>query len=132
MVTATTPIFTPTSVTLSGSSPMSTQLSIATVPRPVNTGSLLRRRSFYAAWLPIGGLSLVGLGIGAGRKRRRWLVGAVLGLIAGVILLQPGCGSASTSTATPGGTQAGTYTITITGAAGTEASHTHQVTLIVQ
>jgi len=102
------------------------------VARPVNTGSLLRRRSFYAAWLPIGGLSLVGLGIGAGRKRRRWLVGAVLGLIAGVILLQPGCGSASTSTATPGGTIAGTYWITIVGSAGTEASHSCQVTLVVQ
>ena len=132
MVTATAPTFNPTTVTLSGSGSASTTLSVATVARPVNTGSLLRRRSFYAAWLPIGGLSLVGLGIGAGRKRRRWLAGAVLGLIAGVILLQPGCGSASTSTATPGGTQAGTYIITITGAAGTEASHTHQVTLIVQ
>jgi ammonia channel protein AmtB len=97
----------------------------------VNTGSLLRRGSFYAAWLPIGGLSLVGLGIGAGRKRRRWLAGAVLGLIAGIILLQPGCGSASTSTATPGGTLAGRYIITITGSAGTEATHTQQVYLIV-
>jgi hypothetical protein len=132
MVTATTPIFTPTSVTLSGSSPMSTQLSIATVPRPVNTGSLLRRGSFYAAWLPIGGLSLVGLGIGAGRKRRRWLVGALLGLIAGVILLHPGCGSASTSVTTTTGTAAGSYTITVTGSAGTQASHTYQVTLVVR
>jgi hypothetical protein len=131
MVTATAPSFNPSTVTLSGSGSASTTLSIATVARPVNTGSLLRRGSFYAAWLPTGGLSLVGLGIGAGRKRRRWLAGAVLGLIAGLILLQPGCGSASTSTATPGGTLAGAYIITITGSAGTAASHIQQVTLYV-
>jgi hypothetical protein len=131
MVTATAPSFNPSTVTLSGSGSASTTLSIATVARPVNTGSLLRRGSFYAAWLPIGGLSLVGLGIGAGRKRRRWLAGAALGLVAGLILLQPGCGSASTSTATPGGTLAGAYIITIPGSAGTAASHIQQVTLYV-
>jgi hypothetical protein len=132
MVTAATPTFSPTPVTLSGSAPGYTTLTIATVARPVTSGSLLRRGSFYATWLPIGGLSLVGLGIGVGRKRRRWLAGAVLCLIAGVILLQPGCGSASNSTTTPGGTLADTYTITITGSAGTGASHTYEVTLVVR
>ncbi len=131
MVTATAPTFNPTTVTLSGSACQTTALSIATVARPVTTGSLLRHGSFYAAWLPIGGLSLVGLGIGVGRKRRRCLAAAVLGLIAGVILLQPGCGSSSSSTTTAGGTQAGIYTITITGSAGTGASHTYQVRLQV-
>jgi uncharacterized repeat protein (TIGR01451 family) len=131
MVTATTPVFNPTTVTLSGSSCQTTALSIATVARPVTTGSLLRRGSFYAAWLPIGGLSLVGLGIGAGRKRRRRLAGVFLCLIAGAILLQSGCGSSSSSVSTGGGTQAGTYIVTITGSAGTGASHTAQVTLTV-
>ncbi len=132
MVTAATPSFSPTSVTLSGSNCANTTLTIATVPRPVNTGSLLRHRgSFYAAWLPVVGLSLVGLGIGAGRKRRRWLVGAVLGLIAGVILLQPGCGSASSPTTTGGGTQAQSYTVTIVGSAGTGASHNYPVVVQV-
>jgi len=132
IVTAATPTFNPTTVTLSGSNPESTTLSIATVARPVTTGSLFRRGSFYAAWLPIGGLSLVGLGIGAGRKRRRWLVGAVLCLIAGAILLQLGCGSSSNSTTTPGGTAAGTYTITITGSGGSGASHNWPVSLVVR
>jgi len=132
MVTATAPTFNPTTVTLSGNASATTTLSIATLARPVNTGSLLRRGSFYAAWLPIGGLSLVGMGIGAGRKRRRWLAGAVLGLIAGAILLQSGCGSSSSSsTATTGGTAAGTYIVTITGSAGTGSSHTYQVQLQV-
>ena len=46
---------------------------------------------------------------------------------AGIILLLPSCGSASTSANTPGGTQAGTYIITITGSAGTGASHALQL-----
>lgn len=131
MVTATTPTFNPTTVPLSGSGCGTTTLSIATVARPVPTGSLLRRGSFYAAWLPIGGLSLIGLGLGAGRKRRRWLAGAVLCLIAGAILLQSGCGSSSSGVTTGGGTAAGTYNITITGSAGTGASHNATATLVV-
>ena len=136
MVTASTPTFVPTTVVLSGSACGTTTLTIPTVARPVNTGSVLRRGSFYAAWLPIGGLSLVGLGIGglgigAGRKRRRWLVGAVLGLIAGLILLQSACGSTATTATTAAGTSAGIYTITIAGAAGTGASHNVQVQLQV-
>ena len=133
MVTATTPTFLPLTVTLSGTAPATTTLRIATVARPVIIGGLFRRGSFYAAWLPIGGLSLVGLGIGVRRKRRRWLVGAVLCLIAGIILLQPGCGSSSTSNTPPtaGGTLAGTYIVTITGSAGTGAVHTYPVTLTV-
>jgi hypothetical protein len=128
MVTATAPIFNPTTVSLSGSSCATTALSVATMARPVTTGSLLRRGSFYATWLPIGGLSLIGLGVGAGRRRRRWMAAAVLGLIAGVILLQPGCGSASTTTTATGGTLAGVYTITITG---TPGPHTTQIRLQV-
>jgi len=127
MVTATAPTFNPTTITLSGTASATTTLSIATVARPVPVASLFRRGSFYAAWLPIGGLSLVGLGLGAGRKRRRWLAGAVLCLIAGAILLQSGCGSSSSSPSTGGGTQPGTYIVTISGSAGTGASHSTQV-----
>ncbi len=132
MVTATTPTFNPTTVALSGTASATTTLSIATVARPVVTGTLFRRGSFYAAWLPIGGLSLVGLGLGASRKRRRWLAGAALCLIAGAVLLQSGCGSSSSSTTTGGGTQPGTYTITISGSAATGASHSTQVALTVR
>ncbi len=131
MVTATTPTFLPTPVVLSGTSCETTTLSVATVVRPVSTAGLLRRGSFYAAWLPIGGLSLAGLGIGVSRKRRRWLAGLVLGLIAGVILLQSACGSSSSSTTPGGGTQAAFYTITITGSAATGASHNTPVQIAV-
>lgn len=131
MVTANSPTFNPTTVTLSGSGCGSTVLSIGTVARPVNTGSLLRRSSFYAAWLPLGGLSLMGLGIGATRKRRRWLIGAIFGLIVGLIILLPSCGSTSVSANPTGGTLPANYKITITGAAGTGASHQGSTILTV-
>ncbi len=131
MVTASTPTFNPNPVTLAGTACETTLLSIATVARPVNSNLLRPHRWFYATGLPIVGLSLIGLGIGTGRKRRRWLVGAFLCLIAGIILLLPGCGSASTSAPSATGTQAGTYTITITGSAGGAASHQTDVYLQV-
>jgi len=115
-------------ITLSGSGSETTTLSISTQARPVTTGSLLRGHPFYAAWLPVGGLSLLGLGV-AGRKRRRWLAGALLGLVAGILLLQAACGSSS-SPNTNTGTPAGTYVITITGSSGT-VSHNTTVQLIV-
>jgi Beta-propeller repeat/Domain of unknown function DUF11 len=127
---ATTATFTSSSVSMSGTSPATTTLNIATTARPVTTGSLLRRHSFYATWLPVGGLSLLGLGVGAGYKRRRWLAGALLGLMAGIILLQGACGSSSSSTTASGGTPAGTYTITITGSSGS-VSHNTTVQLTV-
>lgn len=131
IVTSTTPTFTVPVVSLTGSSAAMTTLNIPTVPRPVNTGRLLRRTSFYATWLPIGGLSLAGLGIGAGCKHRRWLIGALLGLIAGLFLLQPACGQNSSSVTTNQGTAAGKYTITVTGSASTTASHQILLTLYV-
>ncbi len=134
MVTATTPTFNPTTVSLAGTSCQSTTLSIPTVARPVTTGSLLRGSrfaTFSATWLPIGGLTLAGLGLGAGRKRRRWLAGAVLCVIAGIVALQAGCGSSSSSAVTGGGTVAQTYTITINGSAGTGSSHSASVNIRV-
>jgi uncharacterized repeat protein (TIGR01451 family) len=131
MVTASTPTFNPTTVVLSGGACGTTALTIATVARPVNTGSLLHHGPLYATWLPIGGVSLLGLGIGAGKKRRRMLAGVLLGCLMGVIMLQLGCGSSSTSQTATGGTVAQTYTLTISGSAGTGSSHNQQVQLVV-
>jgi len=131
IVTASAPTFSPSAtVQLSGSA-QGVTLNIQTVARPVNTGSLFRRTSFYAAWLPIGGLSLAGLGIGAGCKRRRWIAGALLGLVAGLILLQPACSSSSSNVTTNQGTAAGTYHIFVTGSSSTNASHQVLLTLTV-
>ncbi|MBI1741317.1 MAG: SBBP repeat-containing protein [Candidatus Koribacter versatilis] len=128
--TASTGTFTSSSVTISGSSPATTTLNIKTTARPVQSGSLLHSGPLYATLLPVGGLSLVGLGLGAGFKRRRWLAGTLLGLLTALIVLQAACGNSSTSPTPTGGTPAGTYTITLTGSSGS-ASHNYQVTLIV-
>jgi len=125
------PTFTVNPIVLSGTTNGQSVLNIQTVARPVNSGSLLRRKAFYAAWLPIGGLSFLGLGIGAGKKRRRWLIGAMLGLLAGLILLQPACSGGSTAATNGGGTQAGLYFITVTASAGSGASHQAIVSLQV-
>lgn len=126
-----TATFNPVSpINMTGTSPMTTTLSIATTARPVTTGGLLRRHWLYATWLPVGGLSLLGLGVGAGYQRRRWLAGTLLGLIAGILLLQGACGSSGSSPTPAGGTPAGSYTITITGSSGT-VSHQTSVQLIV-
>jgi hypothetical protein len=129
--TGATGTFTSTTITLNGAASQTTTLNIATTARPVNTGSVFHGSPLYATWLPVGGLSLLGLGVGAGIRRRRWLAGAVLGLIAGIILLQPACGSSSSTPPVTGGTPAGTYTINITGSSGS-VSHLAPVTLIVQ
>jgi hypothetical protein len=131
MVTANTPTFDPTTVSLAGISCGTTLLSIQTVARPVNSGNLLRHGGFYAAWIPIAGLSLAGLGIAAGRKRRRWMLGGILCLIAAFLILLPGCGSGSSSVPVNAGTAAGTYIVTIDASAGTGASHSTQAQLIV-
>ncbi|MBI3475079.1 MAG: SBBP repeat-containing protein [Acidobacteria bacterium] len=128
--TGATGTFTSSTVNISGSSAATTTLNISTTARPVSSGSLLHNGPIYATWLPIGGLSLLGLGVGAGVKRRRWLAGMLIGLVAGLILLQAACGNSSSSTTTTTGTPAGTYTITITGSSGS-ASHNQRVTLIV-
>ena len=128
----TTFTFTSSSVTLSGSSPVTTTLNFTTTARPVTTAALRYPGRFYAAVLPIGGLSLMGLGLGVGWTRRRWLIAGAFSLILGVVILQPACSSSSSSTTTTtGGTPAGTYTITISAASGA-ASHTVPVTLNVQ
>ena len=130
IVTQTTPTFTNPTVTL-GSGQGSTTLNIQTVKRPTQTGSVFHRGPIYATWLPIGGLSLLGLGVGVSSKRRRWLAGIALGLLMGLMMLLPACNSASNPISTSSGTLAGTYTITVTGSAGNSSSHNITLKLIV-
>jgi len=74
---------------------------------------------FYALWLPVPGLALIGLGFGTRSSRRKNLMGLLLlwTVLASLIVL-PACGSSSGGGGGGGngGTPAGAYTVTISGA----------------
>jgi len=82
--------------------------------------------------LPILGVGLMGTGFGP--RKKKWL-GILLGclLISGLMLLSAcgGAGSGGGGGGGGGGTPAGTYSVTISGAAGSVVQKT-TVTLIVQ
>ena len=104
--------FTTQSVTLLG--PGSSTLNITTTARPVVTpAASLLTRHFYAIWLALPGLTLLGVGAGGGRRRRRILGILFFCALFALLLLQPACSSKSTP-APVSGTPAGTYTITVT------------------
>ena len=89
-----------------------------------------RRFRFTLPCLPVSGLALLGVGLGGKTsRRRRVLMGLLLGVFA-LILFLPGCGSSATMTTTTG-TPAGTYAVTINAVSGS-ATRTTVVTLVVQ
>lgn len=116
---------------LSNASPVSTTLVINTTARVTTTTELWKHYGpLSATWLPIGGLTLFGLGIGKGSRRRRWLMGLILTAFFSLIAFQFGCSSkAPISTTT--GTPAGTYVVTVSAASGS-ATRNATVTLVVQ
>ncbi len=109
------------------SGPQSRTLAISTTARVTTTGSLLRRGLTYATWLPILGVGLLGAGVS---RRRRALLGVFFAVVLGVVLLQAGCSSSST-TRTTNGTPAGTYTVTVNATSGS-ATRTTAVQFTVQ
>jgi hypothetical protein len=109
---------------------VSTVLVINTTARVTTTTELWPpRHPFYAVWLPVSGLALLGVGAGASR-RRRLLMGLLLAGFFSLILFQPSCSSAKTVT-TITGTPAGTYIVTVTATSGS-ATRNATVTLVVQ
>jgi hypothetical protein len=107
-----------TGLMISGNTPVDSTLTVTTFG-PVPTGALTPSRRFYATWLPLPVLALVGLGAAVGGKRSRkgWGLLALF-VLSGTILLLPACSNttANPSTTTPNGiTPANTYTFTIVG-----------------
>jgi hypothetical protein len=84
---------------------------------PVTTGALARPRSFYALWIPMPMLALVGLGAAVGGKRSRKACSLLaLFVVSGALLLMPACGNTTPSTTTPNGvTPSNSYTFTLVG-----------------
>ena len=88
---------------------------------------------FYAMFLPMGGIALLGFG-SAGARRRKLFGGALLCLVLGGLLLLPACGGGSSTKPTgSSGTPANTYTITVSGTASgaTQTGTPPSLTLVV-
>jgi hypothetical protein len=122
-VTTAAPVcsFTPTNGTAPGpvqvtaGVPATATLTITTLG-PIPTTQLRTPRIFYALWLLVPGLALLGAGR-SGNRRRRLLGLLLLTAIASGLLLTPACGSTN-NTNNPNGetTPNNTYTFTLTGA----------------
>ncbi len=121
--------FTNSPVTLLG--PGSSTLNLTTTARPITpTTSSLLTRHFYAVWLAFPGLTLLGVGVGGQRRRRRILGLLTFCALFALLLLLPACSSKNTQ-APVSGTPAGKYTITVTAASGSDTK-SGNITLYVQ
>ena len=121
--------FSPSSATLSNG-PAAPTLTITTIARPVvlPTASLFSRH-FYAIWLPIPGLALLGFGVGSDRRRRRMAGMVLLCVVLMLLVLQPAC-SNTTAQPPPSGTPAGSYGIVVTATSGSDSKN-YPITLTV-
>ena len=125
--------FSPTTVTPNASTVTST-LTITTTAQTASLASPFGRQSspLYAIWLVLPAMLLGTAGMAA-PKRRKLLSYCLVFLLVSGCLLQVACSGASNggSGGGGGGTPSGSYTITVTGAAGS-TQHAAPVTLIVQ
>ncbi len=92
---------------------------------------------FYAMWLPIAGMSLIGVGFGSAGSRGKKLLGFLMvAMVMAALFLMPACGGSSSNSGGGGGgggctgcTPAGSYTVTITGTGTDAAATTHSTTV---
>jgi len=87
---------------------------------------------FYAMWLPVVGLALVGMRFTTNGTRKRKLLGFLpLGLIMAALFFLPACGGGSGGGGggCTGCTPAGNYTVTATGTDSADSTLTHSVDL---
>jgi hypothetical protein len=92
-------------------------LTVSTYGQVQNNARVSMPRIFYALWLAVPGLALVGAGAG-GKHRRRLLALFFLMAMASGLLLVPSCGGGSNTTINNNNgliTPKNTYTITVTG-----------------
>jgi hypothetical protein len=128
--------FSPKSPITPSSSGTSTTLTIATTG---SSAALMQPSKFwYAMWLPIAGLSLVGMSFSSAQSRRKKILGLLMIVaVMTALFLMPACGGSSNNSNNGGGnesscagcTPAGTYTVTITGT-GTDPQQVTQTTTV--
>lgn len=113
--TAPTCSISPTSVTVTtGETSPPTATLTFTAAAPAKASSQRSSRVFYAFWLPIPGLALVGLSVGSLGSRRGRLLGLLLlGLLLTGLVVTPAC--VSTVHLRNVGTPPGQYSIAVTG-----------------
>jgi hypothetical protein len=121
--------FTTTTIPNLNTGAATSTVHVNTVVRPKPAAALEHGSGgpLYATLIPMLGVALMGLG----RKRRRVLSAFLVTGFLGLMMLQAGCGSSSTTPPVTGGTPAGTYSVTLTGTSGS-VSRTTTVTLVVQ
>jgi hypothetical protein len=144
--------FSPASVTTSGNTPQATVLTITTTAATTTTSALIpastpdSHLNSGGGWLlaSLSGIGLFGLVIGVGTKKyvpgRRLLAVLPATLLLALMFTLVGCSGSSTpastssTTTTVAGTPAGTYTVTVSGAGSgsNAATHSMNVTLVVQ
>jgi uncharacterized repeat protein (TIGR01451 family) len=111
--------FTGSPVTLVGSSPGTSMLNLTTTARPiVTTMASPFSRQFYALWIFVPGLALLGLG-SRDRRRRRIAGMLLLCAVLSLLVVLPAC-SHTTIQPPVSGTPAGQYTINVTATSGTD------------
>lgn len=109
------PTCAPASGTSSIALTVNTTAAVALLEHPASRHSA---GMFYAMFLPIGGIALLGFG-SAGVQRKKLFGFLLVGLVLSSLLLMPACGGSSNNNNGGGspGTTAGTYTITVNGTA---------------
>lgn len=107
--------FTPATVA-SGSA--QTDVAVTVTTTASTAAALAHPQIFYAVWLPMTGLGLIGMAVTTmpGTRRRASAIVLTL-LVVGVLMLVVGCGGSS-HPPVDNGTPKGTYTVTVTGTSG--------------
>jgi len=104
--------FNPATVTVTNSAAASSTLTISTTG-PSAT-SLHRSTIFYALWLPLPALALIGAGLSTTRRLWKKLLGWLLvGMIVSGIMVTIGCGNSTRTSSSVTSTPKNTYTFTI-------------------
>jgi hypothetical protein len=122
--------FSPNPVPVTSGQVATSMLTISTFGNQITRSA--QPRIFYALWLPLPMLALVGVGaaVGGKRSRKAWGLLALL-IMSGALFLMPACGNTKPNVSAPNGiTPDNTYTFTVTGvdAAGNIASNTGSTT----
>ena len=126
----------PASMTLNGSSAQTVTVTVTTSGASASLQSPARLRLAYGLWLGLPGVFGFFLVLpGSQRSRQRGKLIVLVLLCVLTMLMMPACGGGSSSNNGPGGTQAGTYNLTVTGvftSGSTNLTHTTKLTLLVQ